>query len=53
MLQAHSPENVRYQTFVKQNPGHTRLMLFRSLFTTDPKNARYQVDLLPEKNTTS
>jgi|GEM_PF-1325346 len=50
MLQAHSPETVRFQTFVKQNQGHSRLMLFRSLFTTDPKSARYQVDILPEKN---
>lgn len=38
---------------MKNGTEHMRLRLYRSLFKTDAKDARYQVDILPEKKETS
>ena len=53
ILQNNSPEKVRFQLLMKRANDHTQLRLFRSLFQTEAKDARYQVDILPENRNTS
>jgi len=53
ILKANTVGRIRYRTLMKNEGGHSRLELFRSLFQTQPNTARYQVDIIPEnkKNT--
>lgn len=46
--QNNSPGTVDYQMYLKNGNEHMRLVLFRSLFETNPQKAAYQIDALPQ-----
>lgn len=53
LIQNDTSSRVKYQLLMKNGIEHMKLRLYRSLFKTEAKDARYQVDILPENKETS